>query len=300
MKYRKINDQIEVKIDSSYHGYSIQAFFDAFHQSKKMIHELRMSNQVLVNEVPIKQNFQTQLSLGDRLQFPFFTKEAIDFIPQKMELTIAYEDDFILVIDKEPGLIIHPDQKSGLNTLVNGVGYYYQQSHQNQRVRYIHRLDQDTSGLIVLAKTAFIHSYYDFLLKDKDISRSYYAIVDGTPKKKRGFIETFIARDRHHNQKRRVASQGDFARTHYQVLQSNSKFSLVECKLDTGRTHQIRVHLAHIQHPIVGDPLYNPNKNHLIKRQALHAYKLSLIHPFTKEPITIESPLPFDMNQLLM
>jgi 23S rRNA pseudouridine1911/1915/1917 synthase len=298
MKYKKLNDKIIIEIDGSYAGLTIQQFFESFHQSKKMIHELRMSQQVFLNDEPIKQNFQYPLATGDQMQFPFFIDEERDFIPQKMALKIAYEDDFILVIDKEPHLIIHPEHKSGLNTLVNGVSYYYEQSNQKRRIRYIHRLDEDTSGLIVFAKTAFIHSYYDYLLQEKAIYRAYYAITEGVPKKKKGTIETFIARDRHHNLKRRVAEKGDFARTHYRVLQNNSKLALIECKLDTGRTHQIRVHLAHIHCPILGDILYN-KKTAQINRQALHAFKLSLIHPFTKEVLTIESLLPNDMKHLL-
>jgi len=195
--------------------------------------------------------------------------------------------------------LVHPSDKSGQHTLVNAVSHYYKQTNQNIRVRYIHRLDVDTSGLLVFVKTPFLHSYYDYLLKEKKIRRDYYAIVDGVPKRPTGTIHAKIGKDRHHSSRRRVSPTGDTATTHYRVIDTNSSFALLECTLETGRTHQIRVHLQHLGHPIVGDSLYNPKITKRITRHALHAFRITLIHPFTNEPIIIESPMPEDMIRLL-
>lgn len=298
MEYKQINHYLILNIDESFHHMQIEQFFKTFYLSKKQIHELRMSQDVFLNHKSVAQNFQIILQKGDQLMFPFFIDETPDFIPEDIPIDIVYEDEFLLVVNKPAGMLVHPSEKDGKGTLVNGISHYYQQTNQQRRIRYIHRLDTETSGLLVLAKTAFIHSYYDHLLKEKKIKRLYYAIVEGKPKKSVDTIHASIGRDRHHNSRRIISKTGDDAITHYQILQSNKRYSLLQCQLETGRTHQIRVHLRSIGHPIVGDHLYNPKKHH-IKRHALHAYQLQLFHPFKQNNFIITIELPKELAILL-
>lgn len=298
MDYKKIEKNIEILIDEKFENLSIQHFFENYHLSKKHIHELRMSKAVFLNNEPIFQNFHTLLKDNDKLSFPFFIDEEIDFIAQDIPLDIVYEDDFILVINKQANIEVHPDSKVGLNTVVNAVSYYYQQTKQNHRIRYIHRLDKDTTGIIVFVKQYFVHNLYDYLLSQKLIKRYYKAICENNPKKQTGIILAPIAKDRHHSLKRIVSKTGSFAKTKYRVLQTIDNQSFLDIEIFTGRTHQIRVHLASINCPIVGDPLYGI-VSEKINRQALHAYKIKLIHPITLEPFTLNIPLPKDMVLLL-
>lgn len=301
MDFQIIDTHIQLTIDSIHQGYTIERFFKAYHLSKKHIHELRMGHLVYLNGHAVYQHFTLSLKEGDVLSFPFFIPESIDFIPDKGYLDIVYEDPFILVINKSTPLLIHPSDKEGRNTLVNHVAYYYKQTNQQCRVRYIHRLDEETSGLIVFAKTPFVHRYYDALLATQSIKRVYLAVVDGLFIQKKGTIESYLAKDRHHSIKRRVSKQGEYAKTIYQVIKENkhSKRSLVHCELVTGRTHQIRVHLSSNGHPIVGDALYNNKIEAKMKRQALHAYSLILPKLFKNTQLELVARLPNDISRLV-
>lgn len=299
MKISRNGTDICLTIDEEYDGYTILAWLNTFKQGKKQIHHLRMSQQVKVNGQSVKQNFNYVLRKGDELSFPFFIPETPDFQPQDVQFNIVYEDEFLLIVDKPAGLLVHPSEKTGLNTLVNGISAYYHATNQPYRVRYLHRLDVETSGLIIFVKQAFLHAYYDDLLRTKQVRRNYLAICCGKMNAKHQTIETYLASDRHQSGKRRVAKQGEFARTHIEVLDWSNTLSLVRCTLDTGRTHQIRVHLSHIGHPLLGDKLYNPKPTTLIQRHALHAYEVEIPLPFQKEAKIITSPLPQDMAVLM-
>ena len=245
-------------------------------------------------------NFNEQLQVGDQLSIPVFEAEEIDFHPQKMKLDIVYEDDHLLIINKPAGLMVHPDQKNGRDTLVNGVAHYYQEKGISHRVRYIHRLDTDTSGGIIFAKHYLAHSLMDYWLSEKKIRRWYLALVMGRLKTKKGKIDAPIGKDRHHSARRRVAKNGDQAITFYQLKKQFKNYALVELELKTGRTHQIRVHMSHLGHPLLGDVLYGGvAKVGPLKRQALHSSRIEMTHPITKELLEITVPLPTDMQKLI-
>ncbi|MDF2699452.1 MAG: pseudouridine synthase [Haloplasmataceae bacterium] len=298
MNYRKIDKYIEIEIDEKFNNKTIEEVFNVYRLSKKHLHELRMSKDVFINELPIYQNFKQILKMNDQFKFPIFIEEEIDFNAQNIKIDIVYEDDFILVINKQPNIDVHPAEKNGLDTLVNGVAYYYQQTHQKCRVRYIHRLDHDTTGAIIFVKNYFVHNLYDYMLSNKEIKRLYIALVKNKPINKTGLIDKPIGRDRHHNQKRIISKTGDDALTKYTVLKNYDDYNMIELELFTGRTHQIRVHMASINCPLLGDELYGERSN-LISRQALHAYKVVLIHPITLIPFIIDVPLPNDIKSLL-
>ena len=192
--------------------------------------------------------------------------------------------------------MVHPDQKDGKGTLANGVAYYYERRGMKNRVRYIHRLDTETSGGIIFAKTYLAHSLLDYWLSEKKIRRWYVALVSGTLKTKKGKIDAPIGRDRHHGARRRVSSTGDRALTYYQLKRQYQGYALVELELKTGRTHQIRVHMSHLGHPLLGDVLYGGAKDKM-KRLALHSARIEMLHPITREPLMLHIPIPNDMKR---
>lgn len=240
------------------------------------------------------------LKSKDILWLRVFEDKEIDFIPQEGNLTIVYEDDLLLVVNKPPHMLVHPDSKDGLHTLANYVAYYYQMNGIQTTVRPLHRLDMDTTGLVIFSKCPKLQPYFDKLLQRKEISRYYKAIVNGYYALNQRFsVEAPIGKDRHVNGKRRVSETGKWAKTNVRCLSSSrsKNVSLVECELESGRTHQIRVHLSHHKHPIVGDSLYNSVPSEI--RMALHAYKLkitSLLYPMEFE---IEIPMARDLAKFM-
>lgn len=266
------------------------------HISGRMIQKLTRENGLQVNG---KKSFLAyQVKTGDRVQVKVFKKENYGVEPENIPLDILYEDEHLLVINKPYGLAVHPTEAHHKKTLANAIAYYYQTIGLQAKVNHVHRLDKDTSGAILIAKHSLAHSILDEQLRNREIKREYYAIVSGIPANLSDTIDLPIGRDRHHATRRRVSPSGDQAVTHYEVIESFSEAALLKLRLDTGRTHQIRVHLSYIGHPVYGDYLYGgPLKG--IKRQALHAAKISFYHPFTGEVIEVIAPLPEDMNNLI-
>ncbi len=298
MKVTRENEQLIFKIEKEQANQTVREFLQQYHLSRKKIHELYMDKKVKLNaEIA---NFNDVLKIDDQLSIPVFEVEDIDFKPQQMKLDIVYEDDHLLIINKPAGLMVHPDQKEGIDTLVNGVAYYYQEKGIKHRIRYIHRLDTDTSGGIIFAKHYLAHSLMDYWLSEKKIQRWYLALVTGRFQTKKGKINAPIGKDRHHSARRRVAKNGDQAITFYQLKKQFKNYALVELELKTGRTHQIRVHMSHLGHPLLGDVLYGGvAKMGPLKRQALHSSRIEMSHPITGETLKLEIPLPADMKKLI-
>lgn len=298
MKVTRKGEHLIFIIDKKQAKQTVREFLQQYHISRKKIHELYMDKSVKLNEELA--NFNEVLQIGDQLAIPVFKEEAIDFKPQKMKLDIVYEDDHLLIINKPAGLMVHPDQKDGINTLVNGVAYYYQKNQIHHRIRYIHRLDTDTSGGIIFAKHYLAHSLMDDWLSEKKIKRWYLALVTGKLSSKQGKINAPIGKDRHHGARRRVAKNGDEAITLYQLKQQFKNYALVELELKTGRTHQIRVHMSYLGHPLLGDVLYGgPAQVGALKRQALHSSRIEMKHPITQAALKFDIPLPPDIKKLI-
>ncbi len=232
---------------------------------------------------------------------------------QAMDLKIVYEDKDLLVIDKPVGMVVHPAPGNRDKTLVNALLAHCGKSLSGiggvARPGIVHRLDKDTSGLIVVAKNDVAHQALTRQFADRSLSRTYQAIVWGVPVRGTGSVNAPIGRHPHDRKKMTVIARGKTSLTHYKVLESFEGAALVECKLATGRTHQIRVHLAHIKHPVAGDPVYGARKTrlagaaqealHNFPRQALHAMQLQFIHPRTNKPVRFATKLPKDMAGLL-
>ncbi len=280
---------MEIIIPSEWDGYTTDYIFREIWQGpKKQIHQLRTEKAVLLNGE--QANWHQNLSKGDRIQIKFFTEQDFGVDPTYLDIDILYEDEHLLIVNKPAGMDTHPNEPTQKDTLANAVAYYLQAKGEFRKVLHIHRLDRNTTGAVLFAKYSFIGAILDRLLEERKIKRTYLALTDGIMKRKQGTIDAPIGRDRHHPTKRRVSPTGQKAVTHYKVLNTfqNKDYSLVQCELDTGRTHQIRVHLSDIGHPISGDTLYGGSP--IFSRPALHAVKLQFVHPFTEEAHEVLAP----------
>jgi 23S rRNA pseudouridine1911/1915/1917 synthase len=244
-------------------------------------------NILLNNETP---NWTSPLAFGDRLQINVFQPEEPNVIPAFHEVDVLYEDDHLLILNKPPGMDTHPNAPGQTDTLANAAAFHVQSEGSSLNVRHIHRLDRDTSGAVLFAKTSFAGAILDKMLEERKVKRTYLAVADGKLKNRKGTIDRPIGRDRHHPVRRRVSKTGQAAITHYEVVSwlKKEQQTLIRCSLETGRTHQIRVHFSDIGHPLAGDKLYGGSGTY--KRQALHAVKMELNHPFTEELIICHAP----------
>lgn len=224
--------------------------------------------------------------------------EAIDFTPDVKKLDILYEDDYILAVNKPAHILVHPDQKDKRGTMCNIVAYYYQNKGWSYQIRYAHRLDMDTTGVLLFAKDILTLAKLDAMIRTHELKRTYLCLALGKFKNKIGTIDAPIGEDRHHQQRKRISKTGKRAVTHYEVLEEFSKYSLVRVQLETGRTHQIRVHLSYIGHPLLGDALYGEDQIPA-PRVMLHSYEATFIHPVLRKEITIQKNIPYDMKQFI-
>lgn len=227
-------------------------------------------------------------------------EETSDFIPEDIPISPVYEDDSLLIINKQPGLVVHPTKGHPQHTLANGIMKYMLDKEDNYKIRFMNRLDMDTSGLVAVAKNS--HCQASFMKQSQAglVEKRYLAIVKGLVEADNGTIDLPIGKPDPERVERAVMEDGAPSLTHYKVLERfQAGYTLLELALETGRTHQIRVHLSHIGYPIVSDHLYGETNPFLIERQALHARKLALLHPVTGKPLSFEAPLPSDMEALL-
>ncbi|MFJ5759959.1 RluA family pseudouridine synthase [Neobacillus sp. NPDC093182] len=254
---------------------------------KKLTHQIRMEHNVLVNGD--KANWNNPLKNGDKVLIKLFEEaEPPILLNCFYDIQVLYEDDHVIVFNKPPFMSTHPNNESDKSTLLHAAQFHVQSNGEKVSVRHVHRLDKDTTGAILFAKHALSGAILDRMLEKHEIKRTYLAIIDGHIKKKKGTIREPIGRDRHHATRRRVSPSGQAAITHFQFIKEEKGHSYVKCWLETGRTHQIRVHFSHIGHPLLGDTLYGGKP--LFKRQALHAAKLEFTHPITGENVICFAP----------
>jgi 23S rRNA pseudouridine1911/1915/1917 synthase len=268
--------------------------------SGRLIKGAALSGRIEVNNKRAKLNHV--LKKGDTITFEVEKEESQNIDPEKMDLSIVYEDNDIVVVNKSPGMVVHPTKSYPTGTLANGLIYYFREKGENCIVRLVSRLDMDTSGLIIIAKNQFSHMALarDMQNSEAEFEKSYMAVVHGKFSEASGTIDLPIYRTTDDSIQRVVDERGQRSITHFEVVQSFEEGDLVKLTLETGRTHQIRVHLSHLGHPIFGDNLYGiEGDESFINRQALHAYKLSFPHPRTGEIISLETELPEDMKELI-
>ncbi|WP_201318170.1 RluA family pseudouridine synthase [Paenibacillus sp. EPM92] len=234
---------------------------------------------------------------GSRLRLRLFPEEPNVQADEWTDIEFLYEDDFCFVADKPAGMKVHPTAEGEKGTLLQAAASRLAAEGQLCRPRHIHRLDEDTTGPVLFAKYDWVQTILDARMREKSIGRTYVAFVQGRLAKAKGRIDAPIGRDRHHPTRRRVSPTGESAVTLYERLETYPDAALVRLTLETGRTHQIRVHLSHLGHPLIGDALYGGRRD-AIGRQALHGEALVFPHPFTNEPVAVSSPWPADFGAL--
>lgn len=255
-------------------------------------HQIYLNNSICDTRNTIKN--------GDKIVVKFDDKEDnSNIVAKKMDLEIIYEDAWFLVINKPAGIAIHPSILHYDNSLSNGVKYYFDTIGLSKKIRIINRLDKNTSGIVVFAKCEYIQEAFSKQMQEHKFIKNYLAVVHGTFDKKQGIISLPISRKEGSIIERCVDfEKGQPSITYYEVIKEVENKSLVKCTLETGRTHQIRVHMSYLNHPLLGDTLYG-NKSDSINRQALHCYEIKMIHPITLKLLKFNSNLPSDIKKLI-
>ena len=270
---------------------------EQFLLSDRLITKLKKANKIYLNDIPTYT--KKSVTMGDTVSVLIdFEEDNSNIVASNIPLNIIYEDDYLLVINKPANIAIHPSILHFDNSLSNGVKFYFDKLGLKKKIRIVNRLDRNTSGIVVFAKNEYIQECLIKQMKTKELKKEYLAIAKGILKSKSDTLNFPIARKEGSIIERTVSSDGDSAITHYDVVKEFNNLSLVHIVLETGRTHQIRVLFSYIGHPILGDTLYgSPSK--LINRQALHSYKLTFIHPITKKVLSLEVPLPNDIENII-
>lgn len=265
--------------------------------SSRLMTKLKVNDCVRLNGTPVK--MYQKGTPGDCVTV-FLPGEKSCFEPENIPISVVYEDDDLLIINKQPGYVVHPTKGHPCHTMANGIMNYMLENHKHFKIRFINRLDMDTSGLLAIGKNSHCQDDMSKQMSKNGVVKKYVAVVKGIIADEEGTVDLPIDREHEDHVKRAVIQNGYPSVTHYKVLERFEKgYTLVELVLETGRTHQIRVHMSHIGYPIVGDVLYGEASVWLIERQALHAKYLSFRHPVTGIHMELEAPLPDDMAALL-
>jgi len=273
-----------------------QVLKNEFNMSNRLITKLKQNKLIYLNN---KETYlDKKLSINDFVKCRIdFNETSENIIATKMDLKIIYEDDYLLVVDKPSNIAVHPSILHYDNSLSNGVKYYFESIGLERKIRPVNRLDRDTTGIVIFAKNEYIQECLIKQMLNKTFYKEYLAILDGILEYKTGTINAPIARKDGSIIERCIDLNGSKAISHYEVIKSKNNLCLVKFILETGRTHQIRLHSKHIGHPIIGDTLYG-SESKLIPRQALHCHRTSFMHPITKNKIKLVAPLPKDMLEI--
>ena len=306
------NEVITLLVDESDEGTRLDAYLAARIDgwSRARLQRLIEAGDVLVNSKQVKVSYK--VSAKDEIEVELTPPPSASFVAENIPIDIVYEDDHLIVVNKPAGLVVHPAAGVYSGTLANALAYHFQQLSNAGSIRpgIVHRLDKDTSGLLVAAKTEAAHEHLADQFRARKIFKSYVALVYGVMKDESGRIEQPIARDPGNRTRMAVVAGGRGALSLFKVRRRFDSFTLVDVELKTGRTHQIRVHLAWLKHPVVADELYSGGReNNLdvrrralirrLNRQFLHAERLGFSHPATGEEMTFTAPLPEALNHLL-
>lgn len=263
-----------------------------FNISSRLKLKLIKNNCIFLNGIVC--DTRLKIKENDIITVDFSYEEiSSNIVPKKMDLNIVYEDDWLLVINKPAGFATHPSILHYEDSISNGVKYYFDKIGLKKKIRPINRLDLNTSGLIIFAKCEYLQECLNKQMQNKTFVKEYLALADGIFETKNGIINLPIARKEGSIIERCISTDGQTSITHYKVLKEYNSYSLIECKLETGRTHQIRVHMSAIGHPLLGDTLYGKSSK-LISRHALHCYKLEFVHPVSNTALKLVAELPED------
>ena len=291
---------LEKSVEKSFEGRKIREYLkEEMGLSSRLIRGAAMDKRISVNNTPVRMNYI--LKENDNIVINLNKKESQNIEPEKIDIDIVYEDSEIIVVNKGPNMVVHPTKRYQSGTLANALLYYFKETNQDCIVRLVSRLDMDTSGLIIIAKNQYAHMELSNNMQQNEIDKRYLALVHGHMEQMEGTIDKPIYRpELEGNMKRVVDERGQRSITHYKVIERLKDADLVECLLETGRTHQNRVHLSSLGHPIYGDTLYgDESDSEIMPRQALHAYGLNFKSPRTKKPLELRAELPNDIKELL-
>ncbi len=302
-----VEDKVRYHLSPHHDGERVDrviAFFSGLSRSK--VSDLISKRLILRNGIPIKKGSEI-VHTNDEISMPNLVDEAVEEIAsdESIDFEVVFEDDSVIVVSKPSGLIVHPGSGIANGTLVNGLAAQFPDLREigdPTRLGLVHRLDKGTSGLLIVARTPEALENLKFQMQERHVHRQYFAIVAGHVESNKGVVDAPLGRDPKNPLKRAVINSGKYARTHYEIDQkyeSPFKVSMLNCRLETGRTHQIRVHLAAIGHPVLGDELYGGRTSFNIEnRLALHAKMLTFLHPKTKNLMNFESPLPAELTSM--
>lgn len=273
-----------------------EVLLDKLNFSVRYVSKLKRFKTVNVNK-----NFKKldkKVKKGDLIEVSI-EEDMANFKPQDLNLDIVYDDFDLIMVNKPPFMVVHPTKSHFENTMANGVTDYIVKKGEDVKIRFVNRLDMNTSGLVIVAKNPFAQHVLSNEMKDEGFDKKYITVVKGIVEKDQGTIDEPIYRPTDDSVKRIVDPRGQESITHYKVIERLKDATVLEVKLETGRTHQIRVHMSHIGHPIIGDELYGSLDDDLINRQALHAYSLKFKQPRTKEILEFKTDIPKDMKELI-
>lgn len=274
-----------------------QVLKNKWHISSRLLVKLKKENAIFVNNKNVYIDYP--LNIGDNIIVNINFKETSENIVETpMELNIIYEDEYYIVINKPANMPVHPSNSHYADSLANGLQYYYKKNNIQTKIRPVNRLDKDTSGAVIFAKNEYIQESLITQMKTKTFEKTYIALLEGNLENTHGTINAPIARKENSIIERCIDINGDIAITHYKLIENKHNYCIVEFKLETGRTHQIRVHSKHIEHPILGDTLYGTISDK-IQRQALHSYKIKFTHPILEQDVEYVATIPNDMRKCM-
>lgn len=283
--------KLSFKISNKDSNKSISSFLSAFYLGKEKIYKLELNSCLFIND---KKAF-TRSILKENDILTIIIDEEINVAPCGDDLEVVYEDEHFLFVNKPKNMLVHDDGTKQEITLSNLVAKYYKNKRIHRMVRFSNRLDYETSGIVVFSKNEIAHAYLDALIRERKVSKKYYAVCYNYFSKKEGSINQNIARDRHNSQKMIIHKNGKEAISNFKVIK-NGKISLVDVEILTGRTHQIRVHLAYLNHPLLGDKLYGKEDNYSLM---LQAYLFEFKHPFTNQKLSIRIDLDNNLKNIV-
>lgn len=273
-----------------------EVLLDKLNFSVRSLSKMKRYKTVKVNNEYIRPG--DKINKGDLIEVKI-EEDMADFKPQDLKLPILYDDFDIIMVNKPPFMVVHPTKSHFENTIANGVTHYVVEKSENVKIRFVNRLDMNTSGLVIVAKNPYAQFVLSSDMKEDKVEKMYIAVVKGVVKEDFGTINEPIYRPTDDSIKRIVHEEGQPSVTHFEVIERLKNATVLKLKLETGRTHQIRVHLNHIGHGIIGDELYGYVDENLINRQALHAFSLKFKQPRTREDLEFKAPLPKDMEELI-